>query len=144
MRKLIFSITLIILSIVCAVSHAQTFNYHHNMQETNLHDFALLLKSKESVVFPSDYRSVKAWQQGLEILPKRALFGGKYWLVTELVNHTNDTEFVLYPYNTVVSRIESKLYSEDGEIQTIVTGGCLLYTSPSPRDRQKSRMPSSA
>ena len=25
-----------------------------------------------------------------------------------------------------------------------VFGGCLLYTSPSPRDRQKSRMPSSA
>ena len=25
-----------------------------------------------------------------------------------------------------------------------VTGTCLLYTSPSPRDRQKSRMPSSA
>ena len=24
------------------------------------------------------------------------------------------------------------------------TGTCLLYTSPSPRDRQKSRMPSSA
>ena len=27
---------------------------------------------------------------------------------------------------------------------TEATGGCLLYTSPSPRDRQKSRMPSSA
>ena len=26
----------------------------------------------------------------------------------------------------------------------ISTNGCLLYTSPSPRDRQKSRMPSSA
>ena len=26
----------------------------------------------------------------------------------------------------------------------IRTQGCLLYTSPSPRDRQKSRMPSSA
>ena len=25
-----------------------------------------------------------------------------------------------------------------------VLGACLLYTSPSPRDRQKSRMPSSA
>ena len=25
-----------------------------------------------------------------------------------------------------------------------VAGACLLYTSPSPRDRQKSRMPSSA
>ena len=26
----------------------------------------------------------------------------------------------------------------------MIVGGCLLYTSPSPRDRQKSRMPSSA
>ena len=26
----------------------------------------------------------------------------------------------------------------------ILVGNCLLYTSPSPRDRQKSRMPSSA
>ena len=28
--------------------------------------------------------------------------------------------------------------------QLLATIGCLLYTSPSPRDRQKSRMPSSA
>ena len=27
---------------------------------------------------------------------------------------------------------------------TLADGDCLLYTSPSPRDRQKSRMPSSA
>ena len=27
---------------------------------------------------------------------------------------------------------------------TVVNTNCLLYTSPSPRDRQKSRMPSSA
>ena len=30
------------------------------------------------------------------------------------------------------------------EAALIGLGGCLLYTSPSPRDRQKSRMPSSA
>ena len=30
------------------------------------------------------------------------------------------------------------------EIQKILIKSCLLYTSPSPRDRQKSRMPSSA
>ena len=39
-------------------------------------------------------------------------------------------------------QVEIQAYSfienEDG------TEGCLLYTSPSPRDRQKSRMPSSA
>ena len=28
--------------------------------------------------------------------------------------------------------------------KTLKPEGCLLYTSPSPRDRQKSRMPSSA
>ena len=32
---------------------------------------------------------------------------------------------------------------ETGEIARQASG-CLLYTSPSPRDRQKSRMPSSA
>ena len=31
-----------------------------------------------------------------------------------------------------------------GQITTWRSQGCLLYTSPSPRDRQKSRMPSSA
>ena len=34
---------------------------------------------------------------------------------------------------------------EEGEVDFVVSYlGCLLYTSPSPRDRQKSRMPSSA
>ena len=32
----------------------------------------------------------------------------------------------------------------EGEVITIMGSICLLYTSPSPRDRQKSRMPSSA
>ena len=41
-------------------------------------------------------------------------------------------------------------FGEDGFIQTYLESKgvrythCLLYTSPSPRDRQKSRMPSSA
>ena len=35
--------------------------------------------------------------------------------------------------------------SEEGAIGALdAKTGCLLYTSPSPRDRQKSRMPSSA
>ena len=33
---------------------------------------------------------------------------------------------------------------EFGGIKLRLHGSCLLYTSPSPRDRQKSRMPSSA
>ena len=35
-------------------------------------------------------------------------------------------------------------YIASGHLNTPDIYGCLLYTSPSPRDRQKSRMPSSA
>ena len=42
--------------------------------------------------------------------------------------------------------IITKIYTDDGVISEVFAGddSCLLYTSPSPRDRQKSRMPSSA
>ena len=32
----------------------------------------------------------------------------------------------------------------DEKLRALINDACLLYTSPSPRDRQKSRMPSSA
>ena len=43
---------------------------------------------------------------------------------------------------------ERPVYGSNGEIKQVLPSRedslCLLYTSPSPRDRQKSRMPSSA
>ena len=48
------------------------------------------------------------------------------------------------PCNAGGGRIcDRKLNARIGGIDT-EDGSCLLYTSPSPRDRQKSRMPSSA
>ena len=58
-----------------------------------------------------------------------------------------------YPGGTVTDLFD-ELYKQDG-IEVVLPrheqgliheaeGYCLLYTSPSPRDRQKSRMPSSA
>src|SRR5665213_4195244 len=54
-----------------------------------------------------------------------------------------------------IARIDAHLLNEAGitrlcyagsvlRTRAPVAGSCLLYTSPSPRDRQKSRMPSSA
>ena len=42
--------------------------------------------------------------------------------------------------------VNAIIRSEDQSADIMATGAnpCLLYTSPSPRDRQKSRMPSSA
>ena len=55
-------------------------------------------------------------------------------------------------YDTIKQGIETVNPSFDPAARQIIRGdavrirskGCLLYTSPSPRDRQKSRMPSSA
>ena len=53
----------------------------------------------------------------------------------------------------VSDKIKDILYSKSAEkitnvrpevASSLFDDGCLLYTSPSPRDRQKSRMPSSA
>ena len=41
-----------------------------------------------------------------------------------------------FPHNTPIA--------DGGQIQTSAYRACLLYTSPSPRDRSLSRMPSSA
>ena len=42
------------------------------------------------------------------------------------------------------STIDSPILRKDVDFRGDQVGVCLLYTSPSPRDRQKSRMPSSA
>ncbi len=47
----------------------------------------------------------------------------------------------------ILHNCDSKRYNklrQQGKVLTLQRYTCLLYTSPSPRDRQKSRMPSSA
>ena len=43
-----------------------------------------------------------------------------------------------------VLSVVTSIAGSDGGVDNIDITDCLLYTSPSPRDRQKSRMPSSA
>ena len=46
----------------------------------------------------------------------------------------------------ILNQVEKEVGSDDyqRELEQVHSFSCLLYTSPSPRDRQKSRMPSSA
>ena len=74
------------------------------------------------------------------------------------ITHNNKTYTALAGFLDI-SEIQSNLANATDEIQVSLSAipsnylaatldtqikGCLLYTSPSPRDRQKSRMPSSA
>ena len=49
-------------------------------------------------------------------------------------NISNIEDVIVPPYDVITPEEQEGYYNKS----------CLLYTSPSPRDRQKSRMPSSA
>ena len=55
----------------------------------------------------------------------------------------DDIQFIIGPYEDYALSRAVELKDENESIKISVLN-CLLYTSPSPRDRQKSRMPSSA
>ena len=58
------------------------------------------------------------------------------------IKSTTKAQQGLYEYDAVSRLRDSQLGDE--RVRDIHNYICLLYTSPSPRDRQKSRMPSSA
>ena len=80
-----------------------------------------------------------------------------YWLMGDNRNNSQDARAWGYvPYNHVVGKPVFVWFSLDpnkkgflnrirwNRVFTTVSGDCLLYTSPSPRDKRQSRMPSSA
>ena len=75
---------------------------------------------------------------------------GIYCSKTTVARHMQRLNLVARPKRKFISTTDSKhaftvadnLLDRNFEVEYINT--CLLYTSPSPRDRQKSRMPSSA
>ena len=70
----------------------------------------------------------------------RKSFYGK--AIVEITDNAGESK--LYSYNTHVATFKAGIEKSDDVL--VINGyySCLLYTSPSPRDRQKSRMPSSA
>ena len=67
----------------------------------------------------------------------------------QLIEETKDTDLILMCYTPVTRRVIEAAKKLKGIVKygvgiDAIDIPCLLYTSPSPRDRQKSRMPSSA
>ena len=67
---------------------------------------------------------------------------GKDWLAIALSKEVNDVAFA-YRVGTN-NNLNIRKNGNEEKIFRVPNNDCLLYTSPSPRDRQKSRMPSSA
>ena len=72
-------------------------------------------------------------------------YGGESIIMWDRIKES----LVSFYFTTAGFYTQARLHFEDNKLISIeeVTGnenGCLLYTSPSPRDRTRSRMPSSA
>ena len=67
-------------------------------------------------------------------------FSGRIYVSYKEIGKNNFDTLIKHAY-ILTGKHSSKAYSID---DSLINTPCLLYTSPSPRDRQKSRMPSSA
>ena len=69
------------------------------------------------------------------------LHSPQYVQCAKLLSNPNQAKKFI---SSLAAKIKRNIKSFDIILSPAMGGVCLLYTSPSPRDRQKSRMPSSA
>ena len=69
------------------------------------------------------------------------IIGGILWMANKVQMHQQEIS-----YSTFVKEVEAGnvTAADIRQNSAVPTGRCLLYTSPSPRDQPRSRMPSSA
>ena len=80
-----------------------------------------------------------------ELAKEEKMESAKQFRKTEIIDILNsEIAAGKYPTKRSVRNLVSGRTEEIGAIIDALIDDCLLYTSPSPRDRQKSRMPSSA
>ena len=108
-----------------------------------------LIKFKNSLVMAIENFKIDVTSENIKILDQLKEYNHPVlpvWInqLSEANEKNTDTLNNLKTLlNTLTGQIKEVLEQKMVSNQT-VTIGCLLYTSPSPRDRTRSRMPSSA
>jgi len=103
----------------------ERFNYTEQESKTNLLQKGQVLEVVNGS-FPRNSFEVDAWLQGKQPQTRTTFFGGSFWFVIHLQNKTDLNELVLYPYNTLLSKIETRIYDMSDAQQPVKryeTGG---------------------
>ncbi|EWH07350.1 histidine kinase [Pseudoalteromonas lipolytica SCSIO 04301] len=107
---------------VCA---EQAFIYTDASFEQNLHDVGQILAARDNR-FPQSAADIKRWRASKRPQSRISSIGGGYWLIVDIENQSDIEDLVLYPYNTLVSKIESRIYDltdVSQPVRSFVTGG---------------------
>ena len=86
-----------------------------------------LLKDGElSVASPADRfparEDLVGWLASRPAARAVSIFGGSYWLHAQVRHDDAESRWVLDPNNTIIDRVEARLYGSDGSLQQLATG----------------------
>ena len=121
--------------------------------ETKRTENGIITKLKSDITFASGSSNVKAQQNIQQIAQIIAKYPEN---VVKVIGHTDSTGSDAFNQTLSQQRADSvmSIMTANGVPGNVISsvgmgegqplGSCLLYTSPSPRDRTRSRMPSSA
>ena len=142
-----------------------TYFFILDQSELKCNDFSNVSSFYRFLKFDSDWNEIELWlpnipdifsvNKAMVSLPdggflvfsydgdleKRDAQGELIWAKTIPLQYSGVRDFQTISGDTTVIATFDNIFILDGE-GTVLT--CLLYTSPSPRDRTRSRMPSSA
>ncbi|KYL30998.1 MULTISPECIES: 7TM diverse intracellular signaling domain-containing protein [Pseudoalteromonas] len=109
-----------------AVANAlEPFAYTLKQQDTDLLNQGSVFQVTDGA-FPRDHSDIETWLEKKQPQSRTSFFGGSFWFVIKLENKTDLNELVLYPYNTLLSKIETRIYDMsnfDEPINRYTTGG---------------------
>ncbi|MDL2356259.1 MAG: ATP-binding protein [Pseudomonadota bacterium] len=83
---------------------------------------AALLFKDDGGPFPADLGALAAWSAALAPAARIDTTGGAYWLLASVRNDTPVRQWVFDPNNTMVERIEARLFGADAGVQRLQTG----------------------
>ena len=112
---------------------------HSILQTTQCHSHTIIERSP----FSGQHVFVPVMLARKNLTPSEyGVIDRQYRLINCILDKECDVRFVYIESTTDIASQHVKKRGRKGELEN--NESCLLYTSPSPRDRQKSRMPSSA
>ncbi len=72
---------------------------------------------------PQAAGEIDSWIRNQESVEKINLFGGAYWLYAEVVNHSDITDWVVYPNGTLIANVTIYVYDDSNSPPLVIQTG---------------------